>query len=183
MRRPILFWLVLLACWVALIAASWKLLPRRRAPRVPLPSPEVAELTGGYDTVEQVGGPLVLHLKDGPAVRAGGVAAPAGEAESDAVEKRVRALVEESRGQVYVERPPAESPAPAGPVDASIWFPPPGAEGRGWFPDPKMRLLGAVLIQEGLARVDRRAYYMYKNELLMLEDDARRHRRGIWAGE
>jgi hypothetical protein len=82
---------------------------------------------------------------------------------------------------IYVEIEPRADGDTREPPGATLLIPPPDAGPDEPFPYEKARMLGALLVQEGLARVDEAALYRYRDELLMLQDDARRHQRGIWA--
>ena len=81
---------------------------------------------------------------------------------------------------VFVERDVGPVPA-GGPVTASVWLLSPGTPQTLPFPYQQSRMAAAILVQEGLVRVNEAKPYLYQNELLMLEDDARRHERGLWA--
>jgi hypothetical protein len=64
---------------------------------------------------------------------------------------------------------------------ASVWLSPKGETPP--LPADELQLLAAVLVQEGLVRVDETRPYIYQSELLMLADDACRHGRGLWAAK
>jgi len=175
-RGPRLLWLILAACWVALGAWAWHVYLQARPPRyVGLPPMPV----GKYETVREVTGPISLLLEGGPEVRLGGLAQPAG-----AAAERARARLTELAAPgtvVYVEMEPRPADGAASPAPASVFLPPPGKPRAIPFPYGESRLLGQVLVQEGLARVNPDEPYRYLNEFLALEDDASRHGRGMWA--
>jgi hypothetical protein len=136
--------------------------------------------------------PLSVLLDDGtPALaRPAGVAPPAAPAAQARLVTRLGELLLPG-ARVYVEMAPKteskaaseRAPVPASAAPASLWLPPPDADETQPFPYEKARLVAAVLIQEGLAPVNLDEPYVYQNEFLLLEDDARRHGRGLWAAE
>ena len=136
---------------------------------------------GAYANVADVGAGLTVHLMDGRHVRPEGLARPASEAEAAALEARAQQLLLTAQAPVYVDAALEGEAAGHGAPATWIWLPPTGGRGADWFPSPTMELLSAALVREGLARVDRDGLFLFKNELLMLEDDARRHQRGLWA--
>ncbi len=176
--------LLALSAGAVLMAPAVRRISRRGLPAPPRPGDASA---GRYLTVREVVPPHGLRLDDGTVVEPAGVRLPdeSREAEASAVAARVEALVEAAAGRVYVEPEPGDDGdgASAGPRRASVWLPPEGAAGEDWFPHERMRLLGATLVRDGLLRVDRDAAYVYRNELLMQEHEARRHGRGLWASE
>lgn len=177
--RPLLF-LALLATLLA-TAVRWGLprldryVDRRRAMQA-LPADLVA---GRYAAVRDVLPPFILRLEDGSLVKPAGVLALADL--DDLAVARVRELLGESDGRVYVEPYASGDEGTDEPRPASIWLPPEPAAEDAWFPDEAMRLLAATMVREGFVRVDRNRPYVYREELLMQEHEARRHRRGTWA--
>ncbi len=172
------FWIVLATCWITLVAAAWHLHLRARGPRH-APADLHGPL-GTYARVSAVEAPFLITLDGERAVRPAGLAAPESDAEGETLLKRIRALIESAAPDVYVARG-APGDVPDGGRDALVWFPPPEAEPGAWYPAADMQLLSAVLVQEGLARVDPERPCIHQQELEMLQDDARRHGRGIWA--
>jgi len=84
--------------------------------------------------------------------------------------------------RVYVE--PAGGTSGPGPEMATVWLPGEGADEGEPFTYEKARLVAAVLVAEGWARADAELLYRYREELVLLEGEARRHGRGQWgAGE
>jgi len=180
-RRPVsrqdqrLLWLLVIAAWLALAACGIVTLRSHFWSRLRgLP----AATRGEYVRVEAFAAPLALRLDDGRIVKPAGVAVPADPIAAERAAARLRELAPPGT-DVFVEPEPQLAPAP-GPLPASIWLPPPGAGRELPFPYERSRLAGAILVQEGLAAVDAAQPYMYKNEFEMLENDARRHGRGIW---
>jgi len=165
----------LVACWVAL--AGWTVYRFGWGRRGGVPPGAVRPL-GRYARVREVAGPLALLLDDGSTVRPGGVADPP-PALAARADTRLRELLPPGATVYLPLSPDAPRPGPA-PERASVWLPPAGAPAAEPFPYADSRLLAAILVQEGLLRVDDRTPYLYLNELLLLEDDARRHRRGLW---
>ena len=167
-------WLVLAAAWMALVAVALIRYYPHRSPRLAPPG------GGTYRAVKELLPPISLRLDDGSVVRLAGLAPPDRPSAAERAAACLRELVPPGT-VVYVEIEPAiPSAASAGPA-ASVWLPPPGSGRPLPFPYGQSRLLGAVLVQEGLVRVDQDQPYMYHNEFLLLEDDARRHGRGMWA--
>ena len=168
-------WPVLIVCWVSLAVWGWYLLRREtplRMPRRDLPP------FGTYDTVAEVVGPTSLRLQATGAVRLAGLVEPSEPGARDRLRKRLADLAPPGM-LVYVEpEPPAATDAAAD--AASVFLPPAEAGFRDVFPYGDASLLGPALVREGLARVDPALGYRYRAEFRMLEDDARRHRRGLW---
>jgi len=170
-----LLWLLVIAAWLTL--GTWALMtfwPQFFSRLYTLPP----ERTGEYHRVEGFVAPLALRLDDGRIVKPAGVAVPADLQAADRAALRLRELAPPGT-DVYVHFEPQIGP-PAGALAASIWLPPAGTARPQPFPYEKARLVGALLVQEGLVTVDADQPYMYKSELEMLEDDARRHGRGLW---
>jgi hypothetical protein len=170
-------WLILAACWFAL--AAWALVTFR-LPLAPRRSSPPLRAQGEYHLAQGFAAPLGIQLDDGTLARPAGVLLPEDPADAERAAARLRELCP-GGAQVFIEREPQSSGENASHGLASIWLPPPGADRPLPFPYNESRLVGAVLVQEGLVRVDPAQPYMYTNEFLMLEDDACRHARGIWA--
>jgi hypothetical protein len=176
-----LLWLVLVAAWIALAACFLLTFRPHLLPHQPRES-SIPE--GTYQRVKDVVPPLALGLQNGWLVQPGGVLPPQDPAEATRAAARLRELAPPGT-EVYVEFDSGRAPrlSEAAPIPASIWLPPPGVARAELFPYAEARLVGAVLVQEGLVRVADEQSYLYRNELLLLEDDARRHHRGIWASK
>ena len=175
-----LLWMVIVACW--LVLAAWAVI--RYHPRWLWPTPKMPPpITGRFVTVQGYILPLALRREGGAPLCPAGVTVR-GE-DLPVIEQAAARLADLAPvgAAVYVELDPFCSCDLEGASAASIWIPPPGMAQADPFPYPDSRLLAAVLVQEGLARVDERQPYLYKNELRMLEDDARRHGRGLWAAK
>lgn len=164
----------------AMVLAFWagQMVLRRPKPLMSRIALAIAPV-GTYRTVREVSGALVVRMKDGLRVRLGGAAVPEDPAAAARAAARLGDLIPPGT-VVYVEIEPRAAGAPT-PAPASVFLPPPGAKPVRPFPYEKSQLLGAVLVQEGLVRVRTDEPYRYRNELLGLEDDARRHARGLWA--
>jgi len=174
-----LLWFVLASCWVAIGMVAWF----RFFPHLPPAYPPVElKPPGAYDTVREVTGATSLHLERLGEVRLAGTAVP----QDAPAAARAAARLKELAGPgatVYVEDEPQIAGADeAGPA-ASVYLPPAGSNQALPFRYGESRLLGAVLVQEGLVKVDATHPYRYLEEFQNLEDDARRHRRGLWAAE
>jgi len=175
-----LLWMVIAACW--LVMAAWAVI--RFHPRWLWPPPGIRpQVIGRFVTVQGYALPLALRREGGAPLCPAGVTVR-GE-DLPVIEQAAARLADLAPvgAAVYVELDPFCSCDLEGASAASIWIPPPGMAQAAPFPYPDSRLLAAVLVQEGLARVDERQPYLYKNELRMLEDDARRHGRGLWAAK
>ena len=167
-------WVVLVAAWMALIAVVLFRFYPHKSPTLP------STIGGVYRAVEEVVPPISLRLGEGSVVRLAGIAPPDSRAAVERAAARLSELAPPGT-DVYIEIEPAFSgDSPAQPA-ASVWLPPPASRRPLPFPYGESRLIGAVLVQEGMVRVDPDQPYMYHNEFLLLEDDARRHGRGIWA--
>lgn len=176
-RSNLLLWFVLIASWVALGSWAWHVYRQAASAWPPIPNVPA----GTYHTVKAVAGPLTLLLDDGTLVRLGGLTEPQTPAEADRVRARLAELAPPG-ATVFVELEPRRAGDDKPPAPASVFLPPEGA-GRPWpFPYGRSRLLGQVLVLEGLARATQEEGYRYHNEFLLTEDDARRHHRGVWAG-
>ncbi|MFO8014565.1 MAG: thermonuclease family protein [Phycisphaerae bacterium] len=169
-----LTWPVLVLAWASLIFWGWHAVQQYLPVRVP--RKDLAPL-GVFDTVEEAAGPVSLRLERLGEVRLAGVAVPE---DADARADLAARLAERAPPgtRVYVE--PEWSGPDGGRRFASVYLPAPDAQADRPFPYADASLLGAVLVREGLAAVDRLAPYRYRAEFLMLEDEARRHRRGCW---
>jgi len=161
--------------WLSVAFWGWQAVERLLPVRMPW-----TELRppGAVDTVAEWVGPTCCRLETLDTVRLAGVLAPVGAAEADRARARLEALAPPG-APVYVEPEPSE-PAGRGEPSASIFLPPRGAAPAGPFPYADATLLAAVLVQEGLLRADADTPYRYRAELDLLQDDARRHRRGLW---
>jgi len=176
-RDQRLLWLLVIAAWLAL--GAWAIMTFRSQLSTHFRSLP-AETSGEFHRVEALVAPLALRMDDGRIVKPAGVAVPGDQAAAERAAARLREIAPPGT-DVYVEFEAQLVEVP-GPLPASIWLPPPGAGRSLPFPYDKSRLVGAVLVQEGLVAVDPDQPYMYKSEFEMLEDDARRHGRGIWGG-
>jgi len=176
LRHRRLLWPALVLAWASLLFWGWHAIRERLAVRVP--RKDLAPL-GVYDAVEGVTGPASVRLKGLGEVRLAGLAEPEASEARAALRRRLKELAPPGT-PVYVE-PEWQASDGVGRF-ASVFLSPPGARPDRPFPYADASLLGAVLVREGLARADRAAPYRYRAEFLMLEDDARRHRRGLWTG-
>jgi hypothetical protein len=171
-----LLWILVIAAWLAL--GAWAVMTFRsqistRMRGLP------PERVGEYHRVQGFVAPLALRLEDGRLVKPAGVAVPSDQSAADRAALRLRELAPPGT-DIYIELEPQFAAVSGAPLPASIWLPPSDTNRPQPFPFDKSRLVGALLIQEGLVAVDQDEPYMYKNELEMLEDDARRHGRGLW---
>jgi len=178
-------WPLLIVAWICIVAGAVHTFRSQRP--AGLPSLAVLPLTppGAWETVlePEAPRPLVLCLgRDHQvhAVRIGGAAEPRDAAEADRIMARLKELVPPLTA-VYVQIEPRAADDAREPPVATILVPPPGTPHDEPFPYDKSQMLGAVLIQEGLARADTESLYRYRTEFESLEADARRHHRGIWA--
>ena len=169
-----LTWPVLVVAWVSILFWGWQAI----RPHLPLrvPRKDLVPL-GVYDTVERVAGPASVHLKDLGKVRLAGLVAPESREDRAALRRRLGELTPPGT-PVFVE--PEWVASDGGERVASVFLCPPHGRPVRPFPYAEASLVGAVLIREGVARVDRAATYRYRAEFRMLEDEARRHRRGLW---
>jgi len=171
--------LIVAAAWIAL--GSWLLFTCYVRPRQHRPQDAPIE-RGTYHKVEAFVAPLGLRLDNGSVVQPGGIALPAEKAAAERAAARLRELAP-AGGDVYVEFDSGPPPEGMSPPPASIWLPPSGQAPPHPFPYEQAKLVGAVLVQEGLVRVDTDQLYFYRNELILLQEDAERHHRGLWAGK
>ncbi|MCX5674103.1 MAG: hypothetical protein NTX87_03770 [Planctomycetota bacterium] len=174
-----LMWLVVIAAWMVL--AAWALMTLR--PRLPWrPGRPTAAPTGRYEQVREFVPPLALRLESRTLARPAGIAVPGERPAAERAAARLKELAPPGT-VVYVELEPRSGERESAAAAASLWLPPADAARQGPFPYEQSRLIGAILVQEGLVAVDPDQPYLYKNEFQMLEDDARRHGRGLWASQ
>jgi hypothetical protein len=174
-----LLWFVLASCWVAIGMVAWF----RFFPHLPPAYPPVEpKPPGAYDTVHDVTGATSLHLERLGEVRLAGTATPQDATAAARAAARLKELAAPG-ATVYVEDEPQIPGTAEAALAASVYLPPAGGGETLPFPYGESRLLGAALIQEGLVKVDATHPYRYLEEFQNLEDDARRHRRGLWAAD
>ena len=176
-RTGWLLWLLLVFAWLSVAFWGWQAVERLLPVR--MPRTDLRPL-GAYDTVAQWVGPISCRLETLDTVRLAGVAPPAGAAEGDRARARLEELAPPGT-PVYVEPEPFPPPDGDAATAASVFLPPRDGGLGGPFPYGEASLLAAVLVQEGLVRADVVTPYRYREELGLLEDDARRHRRGLWS--
>ncbi len=172
-------WLVLALAvsWVAVWSTAAYLVTPKRLERV-----AVVPKAGrpGYAVVAETRVPWALRLEDGRTVRPADLAAPATLDAADAVQAAVESLLEACGQRVYVEPVPAAVETNGTGLAALVWLPPAGGAAARWYPHPEMTLLAAELVGRGLARVADDGPGLYREELAMVEHEARRHGRGLW---
>jgi hypothetical protein len=184
MRR--ILWALLVVAWIAVLA--WGVYTFRQHQGTPgLPTLANMPLTpvGTWETVlnSEMPVPLTLSLGHGHeirAVRIGGLAEPKDDAEAARIAARLKELVP-ANSEVYVQMEPRAADDARQPPIATILIPPPGASHAEPFPFDKSKMLGATLIEEGLARVDMEELYRYRTEFEERQFEAKRHALGIWA--
>jgi hypothetical protein len=176
---------VLAACGLVALAALWRVVDLARREAEP-PGPAA----GGYATVREIAGPLELALADGRTVRVAGLAPPQTEAEANRLRSELltRAppgsdvfldpAADEAFGGDDAEAPDAGAHGEA--AAAAVWLLPADLDRTKPFPYDHGRLLAAYLVSEGVARADRVAPHRFREELLLLEAEARRQRLGLW---
>jgi hypothetical protein len=169
-----LTWPVLVLAWASLIFWGWQAVQQYLPLQVP--RKDLVPL-GIFDTVKEAAGPVSLHLERLGEVRLAGLADPENDSARVDLAGRLGDLAPPGT-RVFVE--PEWHEADGGGRFASVYLAPPDARPERPFPYADASLLGAVLVREGLAAVDRSAPYRYRAEFLMLEHDARRHGRGLW---
>jgi hypothetical protein len=169
-----LTWPVLVLAWASLIFWGWQAVQQYLPLQVP--RKELVPL-GVFDTVEEAAGPVSLRLERLGEVRLAGLADPDNAAARTDLARRLAALAPPGT-RVFVE--PEWLEADGESRFASVYLVPPDPRPHRPFPYADASLLGAVLVREGLAAVDRAAPYRYRAEFLMLEHEARRHGRGLW---
>jgi len=172
-----LLWFLVLVAWTAIVLAAWQFWQTFAPPRFPR-----VELKphGAYDAVEEVTGPVSVRLRSAREICLAGVSEPQEAAARDRAVVFLRNLLP-CGAEVYVE---LEAHAPDGdtaPPLATVYLPPKGAARTGSFPYAEAQLVARILVQEGLVRTCADRPYRYRAEFLLLEDDARRHGRGLWA--
>jgi hypothetical protein len=173
-----LIYMVLLACWLAMAAYGIYAFKPYFAAKAPPMSPPPF---GHYVTIKEYVAALTFKTNEDQTVSLAGVS---DEDLDEAARVRAGARLRELApvGTVVFIEPNLGSTIAGKPsVRAAAWLPPPGVKETYPFPYEESRLLAATLVQEGLVRVDESQGYVYTNELLMVEDDARRHERGLWA--
>ncbi len=170
-------WPVLVLAWGSIAFWAWQAVERLRPRPIRRPPPTV---TGRWDAVVAVTGPLRVRLKGLGEVRLAGLAEPRSEAEAAALSARLAELLPPASA-VYVEVfPPGRGTESADGLAVTLYVPPSGTDPAAPFPYERATVPAAVLLAEGLARVDRRRPYRFRAEFEMLEDEARRHGRGLW---
>jgi hypothetical protein len=184
LRHQALFRLLLLVS--LLVVTAWTAYTFRQSRPTGIPGLSVNSLMPvgeWYTVVDQTPGrPLVLALArdhELRSVRIGGVAEPRDAAETERLAARLKELAA-PHAPVFVEIEPRGADDTREAAIATILLPPPGADPNEPFPYDKSQMLGAVLIQEGLARADSDQLYRYRTEFESIEADARRHHRGVW---
>jgi hypothetical protein len=171
--------LIVAAAWLAL--GSWLIFTYYVHPRQHRPQDVPIEKCT-YHKVEAFVAPLGLRLDNGSVVQPGGIVLPAEKAAAERAAARLRELAPVG-SDVYVEFDSGPPPEGMSPPPASIWLLPSGQTPSHPFPYEQAKLVGAVLVQEGLVRVDTDQLYFYRNEFILLQEDAERHHRGLWAGK
>lgn len=175
-RDDRLLWLLLILSWLAIGGYAWYTLRRQQPPVLPaLTRP----MGGVYATVDDIEGPVTLRIDGGEILRLAGVKPPDDPAQADRAAGRLRELAPTGT-RVYFDREP-QAVADEQPAVASVYLPPAGATEAEAFPYAEARLLGALLVREGMVRVDEDHPYRLLNEFLALQEDAARHGRGLWA--
>jgi endonuclease YncB( thermonuclease family) len=183
-HKQVLFRLLLLLSLLGITAWATYTLRLRRPTGIPALSNVSLMPVGEWYTVadQTPSEPLVLTLTrdhEQRRVRIGGVAEPKDAAEAQRIAARVKELVPPN-SPVFVEIEPRAADDTREAAIATLLIPPPGADPKEAFPYDTSQMLGAVLIQEGLARVDSEQLYRYRTEFESLEADARRWHRGLW---
>ena len=172
-----LLWFLVLVAWTAIVLAAWQFWQTFAPPRFPR-----VELKphGAYDAVEEVTGPVSVRLNGAGEVRLAGVADP----QDAAARNRPSAFLQDLLpvgADVYVEVEPRAPDAGAALPLATVYLPPKGAARTEPFPYAEAQLVARMMVQKGLVRTRAERPYRYRTEFLLLEDDARRHGRGLWA--
>jgi hypothetical protein len=186
-RRVLSFLLVIL--WIAIIV--WAVAAYRQQQR-PAPEglPSLAEAVlkpeGTWETVTGeplVEKPFVLTLASDQTIRAvqiGGLAEPKTSAEAVAIVARLKELAPPGTN-LYVHMEPRAADDTREPPVATVYLPPAATPHDKPFPYEKSQVLGATLVQEGLARVDTEELYRYRTEFQDMQAEAKRQHYGIWA--
>jgi len=172
-----LLWFLLLVALTAIVLAAWQFWQTFAPPRFPR-----VELKphGAYDVVEEVTGPVSVRLSSAGEVRLAGVCDP----QEAAARHRALAYLQDLLplgAEVYMEVEPRAPAAGAATPLATVYLPPNGAARTDPFRYTEAQLLARMMVQEGLVRARAERPYRYRTEFLLLEDDARRHGRGVWA--
>jgi len=172
-----LLWFLVLVAWTAIVLAAWQFWQMFAPPRFPR-----VELKphGAYDVVEKVTGPVSVRLSTAGEVRLAGACDP----QEAAARNRALAFLQDLLpvgAEVYVEVEPRAPDAGAATPLATVYLPPQGAARTDPFPYAEAQLVARMMVQEGLVRADAERLFRYRTEFLLLEDDARRHGRGLWA--
>lgn len=170
-----LLWALLLVAWTAMSLAVWEFFQTHAAPRFPRVK---LKPHGAFDAVEEIAGPVSVRLRRMGVVRLAGVSAPEEAAACDRAAAFLRRLLP-GGAEVYLELEP-RAQDDGTPPRATVYLVPEQAARTGPFPYAEARLVARAMVQEGLARVDADRPYRYQAEFLLLEDDARRHGRGLW---
>ena len=169
-------WLIVITGWIFVIL--WVALTMGRHLWHHRPSIS-SEPPGRFLRVEAVKpSPLALRFQDAAEVGLAGIAAPDGSEPLARATARISELTP-AGAFVYVELDPVGS-AGSDPPPAYVWLIPHGVEAVLPFAHEKAQLLNAILVQEGLVTVASGPSF-YRTEFEMLQDDARRHERGLWA--
>jgi hypothetical protein len=171
-------WLVLITSW--LVLAAWGVYQFK--PYFQPRPPSITVRPGGkFITLKEYAGTLTFRSSTGQEITLAGITLEGlDEAARARAGARLRALAPPGT-VVFIDS--AQGPPINGDKEAtaSVWLSPKGEMTP--LPPDDLQLLAAVLVQEGLVRVDETRPYIYQTELLMLADDACRHGRGLWAGK
>jgi hypothetical protein len=174
-----LVWLILIAAWLALAAWGVYLFLPHFIHATPPPLTPVP--TGLYVTVQEYTDSLEFRTESGQVYAPAGVTLETLDAAARArAGARMRELAPVG-ATVYVEPLLAGGLSGKGAANVSVWLPPAEAADDAPFPYAASRLVAALLVQEGLVPADESGRYLYQNELLFLQDDARNHGLGLWA--
>jgi len=164
---------------VAGVLWAWRTVPRPQ-PRFDLPIADLHdEPLGTYGRVQAVVGPLSVRLDDGKVVRLAGLAEPTEATEAAHLTSALEAILPPGT-KVYVVLEPGSPSETQGSL-ASLYLPPTAKPQADSFPFADSRLVGADLVQQGVARADPSQPYRFANEFAMLQNDACRNRRGLWS--
>ena len=169
-------WVLVFLAWTALVVAAWHFWQGRAPPRFPRVD---LRPHGIYDVVDAAAGPVSIRLRDAGVVRLAGVLEPEDAPDRDRALTFLQNLLP-AGADVYVE---SEGRAPNNdgtPPLATVYLPPKQAPRTDPFPYAEAQLVARMMVQEGLVRVRAGQPYRYRSEFLLLEDDARRHTRGLW---
>ena len=169
-------WVLVFLAWTALVVAAWHFWQGRAPPRFPRVD---LRPHGIYDVVDAAAGPVSIRLRDAGVVRLAGVLEPEDAPDRDRALTFLQNLLP-TGADVSVDiggRAPNNDGTP--PL-ATVYLPPKQAPGTDPFPYAEAQLVARMMVQEGLVRVRAGQPYRYRSEFLLLEDDARRHTRGLW---